>query len=458
MVLAACRPMKHPKTGVYQFRKAVPLALRSLIGKTEVKRSLHTKDPTLARQLHAEVAAEVDREWAEAQAAGSGHGVSAGQTMCDSQGVQRSELLLEAFAVPPVSHGPEKELAAQRRRPGSLPTLTKPIEPKASLPSCRKAESLKGLVEGWWTEAKALGRKPSTYESYSATTAAFVAFLGHDDANRVTPEDVIRFKDHRLASVNPRTGKPISPKAVKDSDLAGLRAVFDWAVINRKMGINPAKGITLKLGKVARKRASKGLTDAEAQTLLHHAWAYQRGAAEHPKTAAAKRWAPWLCAYTGARVGEIVQLPRQDIRLEEGVWIITITPEAGTVKTNEAREVPLRDHLIEMGFPEFVRSSSEGHLFLNVPVVTTEERVTGQRRTVKNRVTEFAREVVKDPNVQPNHGWRHRFKTIARNVGMDPGVRDAIQGHDSGSVAESYGDVTVDAKVAAIAKLPRFDV
>ena len=41
---------------------------------------------------------------------------------------------------------------------------------------------------------------------------------------------------------------------------------------------------------------------------------------------------------------------------------------------------------------------------------------------------------------------------------MDPGVRDAIQGHDSGSVAESYGDVTIDAKVAAIAKLPRFDV
>ena len=44
--------------------------------------------------------------------------------------------------------------------------------------------------------------------------AGLVAFLGHDDAKRVTPEDVVRFKDHRLASVNPRTGKPIWSQAI----------------------------------------------------------------------------------------------------------------------------------------------------------------------------------------------------------------------------------------------------
>lgn len=118
----------------------------------------------------------------------------------------------------------------------------------------------------------------------------------------------------------------------------------------------------------------------------------------------------------------------------------------------------MNDHMVELGFTEFVKSSPEGYLFLNVPAITTEDRITGQRRTVKNRVTEFVREVVKDENVQPNHGWRHRFKTIARNVGMDPGVRDAIQGHDSGTVAEDYGDVTIEAKVRAIRLLPRYEI
>ncbi len=78
--------------------------------------------------------------------------------------------------------------------------------------------SLKGLVEDWWREAKAAGRKPSTYESYRNSMARLVAFLKHDDASRVTAEDIICFKDHRLAEINPRTGKHISAKTVNDSD------------------------------------------------------------------------------------------------------------------------------------------------------------------------------------------------------------------------------------------------
>src|SRR5690606_3644923 len=71
--------------------------------------------------------------------------------------------------------------------------------------------SLMGLVEEWWSEAKATGRKPSTYESYRNTMAKLVTVLEHDDPNRVAPEDIVRFKDFRIA-----TGA--SPKTVKDSD------------------------------------------------------------------------------------------------------------------------------------------------------------------------------------------------------------------------------------------------
>ena len=92
-------------------------------------------------------------------------------------------------------------------------------------------------------------------------------FLGHDDAKRVTPEDVVRFKDHRLASINPRTGKPISAKTVKDSDLSGLKTLFGWAVSNRKLTSNPATGITIKLGKPQKLRG-KGLTEEEAKAIL----------------------------------------------------------------------------------------------------------------------------------------------------------------------------------------------
>lgn len=48
--------------------------------------------------------------------------------------------------------------------------------------------SFETLVAGWWREAQAVGRSPSTYQSYSATFAKLQSFLGHEDAARVTPD------------------------------------------------------------------------------------------------------------------------------------------------------------------------------------------------------------------------------------------------------------------------------
>ena len=119
-------------------------------------------------------------------------------------------------------------------------------------------------------------------------------FLGHDDATQVTPEHVVGFKDHRLSSINPRTKKPISAKTVKDSDLSALKTLFGWAVSNHRLTNNPATGITIKLGK-RRVTRPKGFTDEEAKALLEAADAHRQGN-EQPKTSAAKRWVPWLCA------------------------------------------------------------------------------------------------------------------------------------------------------------------
>jgi integrase len=333
-----------------------------------------------------------------------------------------------------------------------FPEWTPPQVGKAASPVAANV-SLKGLVETWWVEAKAAGRKPSTYESYSNTMAAFVGYLAHDDASRVTRHDVVGFKDHRLASTNPRTGLPLSAKTVKDSDLSALKTIFGWAKVNGKVDTNPAEGVTIKLGK-RRKVRSKGFTDAEARAVLKAALRLRRGQ-EKPKTFAAKRWVPWLCAYTGARVGELAQLRKEDIRRDGAHWIATITPEAGTVKTNEARDVVLHPHLVELGFAAFVKGAAAGHLFLTP---SGSGGVLGPWRGVKNRIAEFVRTVVPDRNVAPSHGWRHRFKTVGIEAGIEHRILDAIQGHRPRNVAEGYGEVTIKTQAAAIAKLPRYKV
>ena len=323
--------------------------------------------------------------------------------------------------------------------------------PRAARPVLAPAVSLKELMDAWWKEAKATGRKPSTHESYSRTLATFADFLGHDDASRVSRDDVIRFKDHRLASINKRNGRPISPRTVKDTDLAGLKSVLGWARANGKIVSNPAEGVSLQ--KLRPRLPRRGFTETEAKAILSAASKVTPGR-EHSETLAAKRWVPWLLAYTGARVGEVAQLRKVDVKRIGEHWTLTITPEAGTVKTDKPRTIVLHPHLIDLGFPKFVAGAKDGALFLRVQ---SGGSVLGPLKALKNRLREFVRDVVSDSTVDPNHGWRHRFKTVCREAGIDAEVRDHIQGHAPRTVGERYGEMPLKAQAVEIAKLPRYE-
>ncbi|HEX9463343.1 MAG TPA: tyrosine-type recombinase/integrase [Alphaproteobacteria bacterium] len=309
------------------------------------------------------------------------------------------------------------------------------------------------MLDGWAKEASAAGKaSESTREAYTRTVRKLIAFLGYDEANRVRPEDIVAFKDARLAEINPRTGKAVSAKTVNDGDLSGLKTVFGWGVKNRKVTVNPAAGITIAVAEKPKVRP-KGFTDTEAAAILRHARNYKPGKAEYPKTSAAKKWTPWLCAYTGARIGEMVQLRKNDLRREGKVWLIRITPEAGTVKGRRMREVPLHPQLVELGFPAFVEKASDGYLFFNA----AKGKWRGPWQAVKNRVGEFVREVVSDPNAKPNHGWRHRFITQARQHGIDQELWRMITGHTGEGVDErDYGDPA--GLYREICKLPKYRV
>ena len=48
--LKMATPFKHPRTGVYYVRRAVPKDLREALGKVEYLKSLGTKDPSQAKK------------------------------------------------------------------------------------------------------------------------------------------------------------------------------------------------------------------------------------------------------------------------------------------------------------------------------------------------------------------------------------------------------------------------
>ena len=61
-------------------------------------------------------------------------------------------------------------------------------------------------------------------------------------------------------------------------------------------------------------------------------------------------------------------------------------------------------------------------------------------------------------NVAPNHGWRHRFKTVGIEIGIEHRILDAIQGQQARNVSETYGEVSLKAQASAISKFPRYEL
>lgn len=316
-------------------------------------------------------------------------------------------------------------------RPDPLAQRFPPIE---TIEVVKPKQTISGLFDLWWKEAKATGRSQSTHDTYKGAIDRLIKHLGHDDAGRVSEDDMLAFKNARL--------KVVSAKTLKDGDLPGIKSVFGWAVDNRKLTKNPADAIKVKSEKKIRTR-SKGFTDAEATAVFAACLGYVRKPKEDAKTAAAKRWGPLIAAYTGCRIAEVLQLRKEDVRKDSQHRVFDFNPAAGSIKSGLYRLVPVHQHLIDLGLLRFVEDSDEGPLFA---------------KGSYKRVVDFVRAVVTDKRVQPNHAWRHRLKTIARNLGLDHRVVDAIQGHAPRTAGEDYGDVSVTAMARVIAAIPRIAV
>lgn len=273
-----------------------------------------------------------------------------------------------------------------------------PSELKASSTSKKRTSvvTFDGLIESRWREAEAVGSSPRTLSAWKSSFKHLKAFLGHDDAARVTKDDVFAFKDHRIAA-------GASVKTVRDSDLAALKSTFGWAVVNGKLPSNPAEGVTIKLGRQKDQKRPKGFTDTEAQAILARAKKHVASTSRRKvKSDAAIRWVPWLLAFTGARVGEISQLRKEDVLEHAGRWVIRITPDAGRVKTGQTRLVPLHKQVLDDGFVEFVRQSPEGHLFVTPKNPSAPDQAV---KGLNNRMRILFREVVSDKDVSPStHG------------------------------------------------------
>jgi integrase len=154
-------------------------------------------------------------------------------------------------------------------------------------------------------------------------------------------------------------------------------------------------------------------------------------------------WVPFLALYSGARLMEAVQLLREDIGCENGIWFIDINEDderlTGKSVKNESsvRRVPVHPTLVEIGFLDFVATiPAGGRLFPDINIGPSTQR---HRHASKmfNKLLLIAG--IKGPK-KVWHSLRHSFEQACRDSRVDSAIMDQLQGHSQKGMRGVYGD------------------
>ncbi|MCY1280788.1 Phage integrase family protein [compost metagenome] len=323
--------------------------------------------------------------------------------------------------------------AAQERlrgRPGKLVGLVKelrdedcgtsvPLSASLSVTSSQGTPQeppliFKALAESYIAERKD-HVQPGTMRDIKSSCAALGAAFGDLDLKTHTRPDMLAARDKLLKDFKGSTVKKL---------MARLSAVMVWATDNGYLERSFDKG--LKPTKDA-ESSREAFSPDQVVAVMHHAnvlpandW---------------KRWGLSLGAITGARIEEIRQLTKADIKEVGGYLVIDINRNDGkTLKTKYSiRIVPLVDGAYGFNlkaFQAFVDSASEGPLF-DLSSGRFSEVLNGTLRDVLK---------LKADRTQTFHSFRHSLAGALKAAGVPVGTAQEILGHSSGSISyDLYG-------------------
>jgi integrase len=222
-------------------------------------------------------------------------------------------------------------------------------------------------------------------------------------------------------------------------NLSFIRSAFDYAVHDLLIPSNPALGVKV-LAKLATVREVdvRPFKPDELKTLmlspLFASCAGDGGVGELAKPGNVKVrdhrfWMPWVALYTAARQEEVAQLERSDLRQDDGVWYLHIR---GSKTERSVRDVPVHDHLIQLGFIEYAQKQT-GRLF---PVKETSKELA------KSYSATFGRYMDKiglsDPELR-FHSLRHTWIGEAKHTDIPRDAWQQMSAHqDEKNVGDDY--------------------
>lgn len=412
------QPFRHPDSGIYYLRRRVPDDLRHIIGKTEIRRSLNTRNHQQAKAAFAVAYVESERLFNDAR-----------QGLCIEH--RKPEVLAKPL---PASYMP--------------PRIEASIKLSEALARYVQSISMSGRSEY-------VSRRHTV--DYSRAVNRFITDKGDMPIAAIQPSHIHAFAANLIQPENANV-KPLATSSTRLL-LARLSSVMAFSVDSGLVEANPvtASRIHKRLGSGKPKRRlddNRGYSWSELVTLFSHA-EFQRLRTAEGRPGNAVFWIPLIAAYTGGRREELAQLYVEDIHQhEENSWFIRVIDDRPdkSVKTDSSRrEIPVHPDLLALGLLTLVQGREPGTRVFP-QLVKVSDGFAGIVSKSWRPITQLCG--VYQPGRNPLHAFRHSFKTLAREHGIPKEVSDWITGHASGHIGDSYGVNPLSRMASEIQKLP----
>lgn len=350
-----------------------------------------------------------------------------------------AQLLHESLA----AYSSAREIAVQRDQGLVVPTPPKPAAPPEvvqvvpDVPGTPEtAPHLKDIKADW------LALKTRTRPAIKITERALklLAEAGADaPLSELDRTHGAKLRAHLVA-------KGIKGQSVKNL-IGPLQALLNVAVDAGKLTVNPWAGLKIDTSD-STKRLPWRTEDLKKLVV-----------ANNTRTDAG-RWLLPLGLYTSARIGELAQLELADIKQIDDVWCIEVHDrkteghQNRSVKTKAGeRLIPIHQHLIDLGFLEFVKSAKvAGDRFLFPKFIQRGKRRPGDLAGLDFLKLREAAGVELDERFT-FHSLRHNGRSMLAAAGINEQIIDKLVGHESGTVQGRYTHADTATLAAAVAKL-----
>jgi integrase len=399
----------------YYLRRRPPADIAEFISTDVITRSLDTSDPKIAAQRCRERCAALDVQFADSDRACRGllpnQQEAADAAGCTIPELHRRKILAVASGIYDTPYVPN--------------TLKDYVAPET--------KGLDALIKKWTKE-----RSPTPRSEAAMVRAIdrFKLLVGDCKVKAIRKKDVVKFKDKLLESTTPKN---------TNYSLTQLNILCAFGVAQDWIDVNPCTGIRVKITKSDPPRlpfSETHLNDIFSSPVYADDFR-SRGLAFE-----AGYWLPLLGLFTGARVNELCQLAPKDVRIDsyrdsDGkeqrcyVLILTNEGEGQTLKNSGSRRrLPIHAEILSRGFAEYVESRKRHKTLFRVRL----DKNGSHSAYWSGRWHDYLREVIKITDKRyVFHSFRHTFKDVCRECGIDKGIRDALQGHSEGGAAGGYG-------------------